>query len=82
MDYHAKEQDAYHKEDTCGAAQPACARCMPLSVAANVPLIKNISNFFLQIKSAFGGGIRAGDLGVQIPGETTREFVCQSDMYN
>lgn len=47
-----------------------------------MPLIKNISlSFFFQIKSAFGGGIRAGDLGVQISGET-REFVCQSDMYN
>lgn len=34
-----------------------------------MPLIKNISNFFLQIKSAFGGGIRAGDFGVQISGE-------------
>lgn len=48
-----------------------------------MPLIKNISNFFfLQIKSAFGDVIRARDLGVQISGEITREFVYQSDMCN
>lgn len=36
---------------------------------------------FSDIKSAFRGGIRVGDLGMQLCGET-REFVSRSDMDN